>query len=301
MGFAAEAVRWSAPSVLTLGALLSGLTAVRFASEEDFSTSVFLVMVAAVLDGLDGHVARYLNAVTSLGFELDSLCDLANFGVSPALIVYFWAKALPTADCSSERCSVENAIVWASCCAHAGCCAFRLARFNVAGHAAQMDKQTGIPQPPNSPRSSRPPVRKAVLHNVFQRKMYFKGVPAPVGATYALTPMMLRFAMLGPLAVGRRGTAVILFVTAMLMVTPLPTFSSKMLKTDPEDSHLRSRHVVSSMVKAVGGLVVSYLAWNFPFRIILLLNFSHFLSIPIAVAVFTFCTTTSEQDGNKHE
>lgn len=106
-----ESVRYIVPSVFTLGALLSGLTAVRLASEEKFDTSVMLIIVAAVLDGLDGHVARYLGACTAMGFELDSLCDLANFGLTPALVVYFWARTLP-ADGDEHRRTIENVLLW---------------------------------------------------------------------------------------------------------------------------------------------------------------------------------------------
>jgi len=268
----------------------SGLTAVRFASENRFDDSVVCVMLAAVFDGLDGHIARYLDTCSSIGFELDSLCDLANFGVSPALIVYFWAKQLPSSDCLSEGCSFDDAVLWSSCCVYAACCAFRLARFNVQGHAAQMDQQHLEARP----EGQRPPVPRALLHNLRQRKMYFQGVPAPVAAAYALTPMILEFSLMPRSAdavrhspVARRGTVITLLVTAALMVSPVPTFSSKMLKTDRDDTHLRSRHKASLALKVLGGVVYCYIFWNFPFEIFLLANLVHLLSIPASVLSFT--------------
>lgn len=249
-----EALRYSVPSALTICALMSGLSAVRFAAEENFGTSVSCVMLAAVLDGLDGHVARYLEACTKLGFELDSLCDCANFGVVPALVVFFWAKTLPTAECRSDRCVGEDLALWVACCCYCACCALRLARFNVAGHAAQMDRSYL-----QAAGDRRPPVPKAVLHNFLQRKLYFKGVPAPVAAAYAVAPMMLHFSAtyravtaagrVGAWAMGRRGTAATLLITAVLMVSPLPTLSSKMLKTAPSDSLLRSRSCTRRLAK----------------------------------------------------
>lgn len=293
-----ETLRFCAPSVLTLGALVSGLTAARFASEERFSESVICVMLAAVLDGMDGHVARYLGASTDFGFELDSLCDLANFGVTPALVVYFWAKSLPTADCISELCQVDHTLLWIACCIYAGCCACRLARFNVAGHKEQMDE--GYMQ---STASKRPPVPKALRHNIFQRRLYFKGVPAPVGAAYAMAPMMLRFSEAshalgvvgqpGAWAVGRRGTAVTLLATAALMVSTLPTFSSKMLKTGPQDSHLRSRHWSGPVVKGILVLMCCYSVFYFPFDVMLFLDVGHMFSIPVGLIVFYSCAVAA--------
>lgn len=78
-----QAFKWAAPSILTIGALLCGLTAVRFSAEGDFGDCIKCIFLACVLDGLDGHVARALGTSSAMGFELDSLCDLANFGVSP--------------------------------------------------------------------------------------------------------------------------------------------------------------------------------------------------------------------------
>mmetsp|Transcript_122568 Transcript_122568/g.381555 ORF Transcript_122568/g.381555 Transcript_122568/m.381555 type:complete len:230 (+) Transcript_122568:113-802(+) len=151
-----EAIRWSIPSAFTLSSLLAGLSAVRFASEADFNSSIVCVLLAAIFDGLDGHVARYLGACSKIGFELDTLCDLANFGVTPAFVVFFWAKTPPAVECNHGKCPRENAVLWLACLCYAACCAFRLARFNVAGHAAEMDKQHLESRP-----GQRPPVQKA--------------------------------------------------------------------------------------------------------------------------------------------
>lgn len=278
--------RFAAPSALTIGALVSGLTAVKCASEHNFQAAATFILSACVLDGLDGHVARYLDACTKMGFELDSLCDCANFGVVPALVVYFWAKALPQEDCSGVDCSWENNLVWAACCYYCACCALRLARFNVAGHAAVMDQayeqQNGV---------KKPPVPKVVLHNLLQPKLYFRGIPAPMGAAYALTPMMLDLCAASHhvakvFSFGRRATAVLLVITATFMGSTLPTFSSKMLKTESKDTHLRSRHKGSVATKAVLAAVFMFLLWRWPFDVILGLNFAHLLSIPVSVTIY---------------
>jgi len=276
-----ESVRYIVPSVFTLGALLSGLTAVRLASEEKFDTSVMLIIVAAVLDGLDGHVARYLGACTAMGFELDSLCDLANFGLTPALVVYFWARTLP-ADGDEHRRTIENVLLWPACCLYAACCVLRLARFNVAGHAEQM--QSALPE---KRRRASSKIQVTILGNLRRRGLYFKGVPAPVGAAYSLTPLMVHYSTTTRV-VGRLGCIVTLVVTALLMVSSVPTLSSKMLKTYRDDSHLQSQHFVSGIAKAVFGLSFCVSVVYYPFDVLLLMNSLHLASIPFGVVMYRF-------------
>ena len=79
------------PNFMTVAALCAGLTGVRFAIEGRFGLAVALIIAAAIMDGLDGRLARYLKSESDMGAELDSLCDLGNFGVAPALITYLWA------------------------------------------------------------------------------------------------------------------------------------------------------------------------------------------------------------------
>eukprot|EP00405_Crypthecodinium_cohnii_P039060 CAMPEP_0206537682 /NCGR_PEP_ID=MMETSP0325_2-20121206/7446_1 /ASSEMBLY_ACC=CAM_ASM_000347 /TAXON_ID=2866 /ORGANISM="Crypthecodinium cohnii, Strain Seligo" /LENGTH=240 /DNA_ID=CAMNT_0054035043 /DNA_START=240 /DNA_END=959 /DNA_ORIENTATION=- len=237
--------------------------------------SVTCILVACVLDGLDGHTARYLNACTKIGFELDSLCDCGNFGVVPALVVYFWASALPKDECTGGDCGTMDTLVWIACCCYSACCALRLARFNVEGKAAEMDKSY---PPTDGPQSPRPPVPKTLLHNFLQKKLYFRGVPAPVGAAYALTPMMMHMSHLRlglgryssfvlSLYFGRAGTAVTMLVTGLLMVCSLPTFSSKMLKMEKDDTHLRSRNPLSFLAKVCGACLFIFCLVRSPFDV----------------------------------
>lgn len=292
-----EALKWAAPSILTIGALVCGLTAVRYSAEGDFGGCVKCIFLACVLDGLDGHTARALGTSSKMGFELDSLCDLANFGVCPALVLYFWVKSLPDESnslasmlgCAYTDCA--SSLEWAACCAHASCCALRLARFNVQGHAEQMDKQHL-----KSPKKSKPSVSSAIIHNVLQRKMYFEGLPAPMGAAYAMFPIALSLSrfptyfgtigQVGAWAVGRRGTAVTLFVTALLMVSSLPTLSSKMLKSERQDTHLQSRYAMSALLKPMLGGGLMFAVWRVPFESFLVLLLLHAASIPLGLAIY---------------
>lgn len=106
------------PNMVTVGALCAGLTAVRFAVGEQWEFAVVAILVAAVLDALDGTVARLLKASSDFGAELDSLSDVIAFGVAPALIIYFWSL------------SEIGGMGWAAALFFAVCCALRLARFN---------------------------------------------------------------------------------------------------------------------------------------------------------------------------
>lgn len=125
------------PNFLTIAALCAGLTAVRFATEGRFGLAVALIIVAAVLDGLDGRLARLLKSESDIGAELDSLCDLVNFGVAPALIIYLWALQ----GMRSEG--------WIACLVYAVACLLRLARFNVGSRQPSNDSNSfqGVPSP----------------------------------------------------------------------------------------------------------------------------------------------------------
>jgi CDP-diacylglycerol--serine O-phosphatidyltransferase len=145
-------LRAVAPNAVTLLALCFGLSAVRFAIAEQWELAVGSIIVAAVLDGLDGRVARLLHGESRFGAELDSLSDVIAFGVSPAVVIYLWSlQHMPQ-------------FGWTISLAHAACCALRLARFNAQIDAAE--------QP-----------RKAAG--------FFTGIPAPAGAGTLFLPMYL--------------------------------------------------------------------------------------------------------------
>lgn len=140
------------PNMITAAALCAGLTGVRFAIEGVWAYAVLAVLLAGVLDGIDGRIARLLNAQSRFGAELDSLADSLSFGMAPALILYMWALK------DLER------FGWFAALAFAICCALRLARFN-----ARIDVE-------NQP------------HKLAG---FLTGVPAPVGAGLAFLPFYL--------------------------------------------------------------------------------------------------------------
>ena len=172
------------PNAITSAALCSGLTGIRFAIGGDFHAAVLAVMLAGVLDGIDGRVARLMKAQSRFGAELDSLSDAIAFGVGPALILYLWSlSAVPR-------------FGWFAALALAVCCALRLARFN-----ASIDL-------PGQPHKS---------------AGFMTGVPAPVGAGLAFLPLYLWFAsgldqFRQPIVVGPWALLI-----AFLMISNLPT------------------------------------------------------------------------------
>src|SRR5271155_5141838 len=140
------------PNLLTLLGLCAGLNAIRFALDAHWKLAVLAVMVAGVIDGLDGRIARLLKAVTRFGAEFDSLADFCCFGIAPAFILYLW----------SLRGAGRYGFM--PCLLFAVCMALRLARFNAALETS--------PKPAYA-------------------QSFFTGVPAPAGAGIALLPLFV--------------------------------------------------------------------------------------------------------------
>jgi CDP-diacylglycerol--serine O-phosphatidyltransferase len=147
-------VRMLVPNLITLLAICAGLTAIRLSTEGRMELAVAAIVFAAVLDGVDGRVARMIKGQSKFGAELDSLADFVNFGVAPGLILYFW-----------QLHDLSN-FGWIAAMIFAICGSLRLARFN-----AEMDD-------PNKP---------AFAAN------FFTGMPAPLGAITVLLPIYLNF------------------------------------------------------------------------------------------------------------
>jgi len=185
-------VRTLAPNLVTLLALCAGLTAIRMAFENRYGLALAAVVFAAILDGIDGRLARLLKGTSRFGAELDSLSDFVNFGVAPALILYFWGLH----DLKSAG--------WIAAMVFAICAGLRLARFNVM---------------------SEDPERPAWASN------FFVGVPAPAGAIIVLLPIYAVFLGLPRSQFLTWSTLVYTLAVASLMVSRLPVFSGKRVGT----------------------------------------------------------------------
>lgn len=184
------------PNIVTIGALCSGLSAIRFAMMDRFDIAVIAILVAAFLDGLDGRLARLLKATSEFGAEMDSLSDFISFGVSPAVVLYM----LSLKD--------WGGLGWGVSLFFAVCMAFRLARFNVINIVNKMEED---------------PVKVSP---------YFLGMPAPAGALTALLPLILGVALENWAVFHPSICASFMVFAGILMISRLPTFSFKSMKID---------------------------------------------------------------------
>ena len=183
------------PNILTVLALCAGMTAIRFALLGRWEEAALAVIVAGILDGLDGRIARLLHGTSRFGAELDSLSDFVAFGVAPAVLMYLWSA------------SEFGNLGWIAALAYSTCCALRLARYN---------STIGEPNRP------------------AWAGHFFTGFAAPAGAGCAMLPLMLSFQFGAGLMQSPFVTAPWLLLVAFLMVSRLPTFSLKRLKVKRE-------------------------------------------------------------------
>lgn len=189
------------PNLITLSALVVGMNSIRFALDGRWDWSVLCIIIAAFLDAADGRVARMLNATSVFGAELDSLSDFANFGIAPALMAYLWAY---------QRFEFKL-FAWSAMLLFVICMVIRLARFNV-----------GAANPNLNPKL----------------KVFFMGVPAPVGAILFIVPIILDFDLAANFAFDVRSHIFVVtcyqIIIALLLPSRIYTFSLKSLEIKPE-------------------------------------------------------------------
>jgi CDP-diacylglycerol--serine O-phosphatidyltransferase len=176
------------PNLITVLAICAGLTGIRLAFENRFELAVAMVLIAAFLDGIDGRVARLLKAQSKFGAQMDSLADIVNFGVAPALVLYVFIL------------DQARSFGWIAAIVYAIAAALRLARFNVIS-------ESGV---------------KSAWQNY-----YFVGVPAPAGAMLVLLPIYFGFLGL-PIdrSTGFVAAAYTMFI-GFLLVSRVPVYSGK--------------------------------------------------------------------------
>jgi CDP-diacylglycerol--serine O-phosphatidyltransferase len=185
-------VRMLVPNFFTLLALCAGLTSIRMGIEERYELALGAIVFAALLDGIDGRVARLLKASSRFGAELDSLSDFVNFGVAPAFLIFNWGLG------------GLKSLGWICVMIFALASALRLARFNVAAEEEHPSWQAA----------------------------YFVGMPTPAAAIVVLLPIFIEHLGLDGLRSSRLMLDFVLVYTlviAFLMVSTIPTFSGKLL------------------------------------------------------------------------
>ncbi len=254
------------PNLVTSLAACAGITSISLSSEGRFLPALWALLVAAVCDGMDGRIARLLNASSKLGAELDSLADFVNFGVAPAMFLYFWFTGGPLHLIAGEPVSPFLIRVVLGCALYYALCdCFRLARFNT------MLEQETAPY---------------WTH-------FFTGVPAPGGCWMVLTPAILSVAL------DAKGTApalasllqnpwigifMLLFVGS-LMASRLPTISLK---------HLHIQKSRLPFVLAALLLLVAFLVSNF-WLTIGVVGILYVLTVPVSCWVFVRLRTRYEK------
>ena len=176
------------PNALTLLGLCAGATAIRFAVSGHWQAAVIAIVVAAVLDTMDGRIARLLGLDSKFGAQLDSLADLVSFGIAPSVLVYQWTLFH------------GGGAGWTIALVFCVCCAIRLARFNTESEEEDDDASAGS---------------------------HFTGVPAPAAACLILLPMLFAFQAHLPIASDPFLNGGWMALVSLLMVSRLPTLSLK--------------------------------------------------------------------------
>ncbi|MDX3927294.1 MAG: CDP-diacylglycerol--serine O-phosphatidyltransferase [Shinella sp.] len=176
------------PNVITVLAICAGLTGIRLAFENRYELAVGMVLLAAFLDGIDGRIARLLKATSKFGGQMDSLADIVNFGVAPALVLYVFVL------------DQARSVGWIAALIYAIAAGLRLARFNVMA-----ERET----------------------KASWQSEYFVGVPAPAGAILVLLPVYLGFLGIAPGPTFALVSSAYTVLIGFLLVSRLPVWSGK--------------------------------------------------------------------------
>ena len=256
------------PNLVTSMAACAGITSISFSSEGRFLSALWALLVACICDGIDGRIARLLNASSKLGAELDSLADFVNFGVAPAMFMYFWMTGGPDHTLADGTVVSRPFIRIVLGCAlyYALCDCFRLARFNT------MLEQETAPY----------------------WKHFFTGVPAPGGCWMVLTPAILSLALDAKGASPTfatvlqnpwTGVFMLLFI-GTLMASRLPTISLKSL-------HVRREALPFVLAGLL--LLVAFLVSNF-WLTIGVVGVGYLFTVPVSGLAFLRVRARYERD-----
>ena len=175
------------PNALTIFGVCLGLSSIKFAIDLNYSMAVIAIGFAAILDTLDGRIARLIKGTSKVGKELDSLTDVISFGVAPGFVMYFWAL------------NEIGKFGWMFVLIYTVCCALRLARFNLT----------------------------TIEENESWKINFFEGVPSPAAAGLVLLPLILNLSGLFKIENYALISSVAILTTSILMVSNLPTYSLK--------------------------------------------------------------------------
>tara|TARA_Y100000816_G_scaffold236393_1_gene182246 strand:- start:81 stop:872 length:792 start_codon:yes stop_codon:yes gene_type:complete len=179
--------RYLLPNILTLGGVCLGISSIKFSIDGNFNLAVIFILLASILDALDGRIARLIKGTSEFGKELDSLTDFVSFGIAPVFILYFWEL------------SNYGKLGWTIALIYSVCCVLRLARFNLTKINEQQDWKNN----------------------------FFEGVPSPAGGLLILLPLIYELSNLKLNFDLRGITPYLTILVALLLVSKLPTLSLK--------------------------------------------------------------------------
>ena len=179
--------RYLLPNILTLGGVCLGISSIKFSIDGNFSLAVIAILFAAILDALDGRIARLIKGTSEFGKELDSLTDFVSFGIAPVFILYFWEL------------NIYGKLGWAIALVYSVCCVLRLARFNLTKIEDQQNWKNN----------------------------FFEGIPSPAGGLLILMPLIYELTNFNFNIETRILTPILTVVIALLLVSKVPTLSLK--------------------------------------------------------------------------
>ena len=186
--------RYLLPNILTLAGVCLGISSIKFSIDGNFTLAVTLILIAAILDALDGRIARLIKGTSEFGKELDSLTDFVSFGIAPVFILYFWEL------------NNYGKLGWAITLIYSVCCVIRLARFNL----------TKIDETEN------------------WKNNFFEGIPSPAGGLLILMPLIYELTSLNIGFEVKDLTPYLTILIAILLVSKIPTLALKKISISPK-------------------------------------------------------------------
>ena len=188
--------RYLLPNILTLAGVCLGISSIKFSIDGNYSLAVVLILIASILDALDGRIARLIKGTSEFGKELDSLTDFVSFGIAPAFILYFWEL------------NNYGKLGWAITLIYSVCCVLRLARFNLT---------------------------KIVATEEWKNN-FFQGIPSPAGGLLILMPLIYELADINLGLEIKKITPYFTILVAIMLVSKIPTLALKKISLSPKTS-----------------------------------------------------------------
>ena len=186
--------RYLLPNILTLGGVCLGISSIKFSIDGNYSLAVTLILFAAILDALDGRIARLIKGTSEFGKELDSLTDFVSFGIAPVFVLYFWDL------------NKYGKLGWAITLVYSVCCVLRLARFNLT----------------------------KVEDSQEWKNNFFEGIPSPAGGLLILMPLIYDLTDLNFGVDVKNLTPYLTIIIAVLLVSKIPTLALKKISISPK-------------------------------------------------------------------